>query len=91
MTTAITTPVNPQLMEKLRSALRRRPFEPFAIVMHDGKKHRVVRAHQAGTDGVSIVGIIDSKDRMTYLKMHDVIAIEPTESRGRGGRRGKAR
>jgi hypothetical protein len=90
MTTATTTPANPKLVEELRDALCRRPFQPFAIVMRDGKKHRVVRALQAGTNGIN-VGIIDNKDRMTWFKIHDVLSIEPIVSPRRGGRRGKSR
>jgi hypothetical protein len=77
-------------VEQLRSVLLSRPFQPFAIVMRDGKRHRVTRQFQAGTNGTNI-GIIDNKDQMTWFKMDDVQSIELIVSRRRGGRRGKSR
>jgi hypothetical protein len=91
MTSTTATPATkPDLVQALIAALGRRPFQPFVIVTRDGKRHRVTRANQAGTNDV-VVGIIDNKDRMTYFKMHDVIEIEPIKSRRRGDRGGKSR
>ena len=83
-----TTSVN-DVADELQAALRRRPFEPFAIVTKSGKKLKVTRVAQAATNRIQ-VAFLGKNEVMTWLKIDEVAGIEWTKQRRAGAGRGKS-
>jgi hypothetical protein len=63
------------VLEELRSRRRRQPFEPFVIVLNDGRRFSVVRKFQFGFNEERVL-VLDERDLSNFFKPSDIAAFE---------------
>ena len=66
-------------LNQLKQLKLAQPFEPFVMVLRDGRKIIVTNRLQFGTDGVQMT-VLNEMDHSTRFKLDDVTVIRTIES-----------
>jgi hypothetical protein len=60
---------------ELKARRRREPFDPFVIILTDGRRFQVDRRFQFAFTESQVV-VLDERDRNTFFKTSDIARIE---------------
>ena len=63
------------VLSELRSRRRRKPFEPFVMVLKDGRRFAVTRMLQFAFTEDRVV-VFDDQDLTNYFKLTDIAELE---------------
>jgi hypothetical protein len=63
------------IIGEMRTWRYRRPFEPFVIVLKDGRRFRIARPLQFGFNRVK-VGVMDDRDHTEFFPASDIVSLE---------------
>ncbi len=68
------------MIEQLKELLDREPFQPFRIILSNGDHYDVVDPHLLALGQSQIVFCFPRSDRLAYLRMNQIAAMETMPS-----------